>query len=69
MGNWEKKNGEDWERYDVSTFSEGTYRYSNQLRINSPLGEQYKFDETVAITIGGTYTLTRVKEEQPPIRS
>ncbi|MBR4087600.1 MAG: hypothetical protein IKK30_07100, partial [Clostridia bacterium] len=50
MGYWEKKNGEDWERYDSSTFSEGTYRYSNQLRINSPLGEQYKFDETVEIT-------------------
>ena len=53
MGYWEKKNGEDWERYDSSTFSEGTYRYSNQLRINSPLGEQYKFDETVEITIDG----------------
>ena len=53
MGYWEKKNGEDWERYDAPTFTEGTYRYSNQLRINSPLGQQYKFDETVDITIDG----------------
>ena len=53
MGSWEKKNGESWERYNSSTFTEGTYRYSNQLRLNSPLGQQYKFDETVEITIDG----------------
>lgn len=53
MGYWEKKNGESWEGYNSSTFTEGTYRYSNQLRLNSPLGQQYKFDETVEITIDG----------------
>jgi len=53
MGFWEKKNGEVWERYNSVTFVEGTYRYSNQLRIDSPYGETHQFAETVDITIDG----------------
>ena len=36
--NWQKKTAADWERYTEATFTEGTYMYSNQLRVDDEYG-------------------------------
>ncbi len=38
MGGWFKKEGTDWKRYTEATFTEGTYMYSNQLRVDGKNG-------------------------------
>ncbi|MBQ6947191.1 MAG: S-layer homology domain-containing protein [Clostridia bacterium] len=53
MGRWFKKNGENWNLYEAAVFSEGTYYYSNQLRIDSPHGAEYKLASTLSITVDG----------------
>ncbi len=37
-GQWYKKEGTDWKRYEEATFTEGTYMYSNQLRVDGKNG-------------------------------
>ncbi len=38
MGHWYKKEGTAWKRYEEATFTEGTYMYSNQLRVDDEYG-------------------------------
>ncbi len=38
MGHWYKKEGTAWKRYEEATFTEGIYRYSNQLRVDDEYG-------------------------------
>ena len=37
-GQWYKKDGTDWKRYTEATFTEGTYMYGNQLRVDDEYG-------------------------------
>lgn len=53
MGNWFKQEGDDWVRYDASSFVEGSYYYSNQLRIDGVNGTTHKLGPTLDITIDG----------------
>lgn len=36
--NWQKKTAADWERYTEATFTEGTYMYSSQIRVDDEYG-------------------------------
>ena len=38
MGHWYKKEGTAWKRYEEATFTEGTYMYGNQLRVDDEYG-------------------------------
>ncbi len=38
MGHWYKKEGTAWKRYEEATFTEGTYMYSNQIRVDDEYG-------------------------------
>lgn len=38
MGHWYKKEGTDWKEYTEATFTEGTYMYGNQLRVDDEYG-------------------------------
>ena len=40
-GQWYKKEGTDWKRYEEATFTEGTYMYSNQLRVDDEYGRTH----------------------------
>ena len=53
MGYWQKKDGEDWVRYDASLFTTGEYRYTTQLRIDSPAGATHKLAPVFSVTIDG----------------
>ena len=41
MGHWNKKVGTEWKRYEEATFTEGVYRYSNQLRVDDEYGRTH----------------------------
>lgn len=41
MGHWYKKEGTAWKRYEEATFTEGTYMYSNQLRVDDEYGRTH----------------------------
>ena len=34
MGRWYKKEGTAWKRYEEATFTEGIYKYNNQIRVD-----------------------------------
>ena len=53
MGDWEKYNGEEWQRYNGDTFTEGVYRYTNQVRIDGSAGHTHKLHEALQVTIDG----------------
>ena len=55
MGHWEKYDGEEWQRYDGASFQEGTYRFTNQLRIDSDTGygSTHKLAPVFSVTIDG----------------
>ena len=38
MGHWYKKEGTAWKRYEEATFTEGTYMFGNQLRVDDEYG-------------------------------
>ena len=38
MGGWFKKEGTAWKRYEEATFTEGTYMYNNQIRVDGKNG-------------------------------
>ena len=57
-GDWYKKVGEEWVKYEGSQFTEGTYYYSNQLRLdgNSGTGSTHRLpndSSTINVTING----------------
>ena len=41
MGHWYKKEGTAWKRYEEATFTEGTYMYGNQLRVDGKNGRTH----------------------------
>jgi uncharacterized protein YqgV (UPF0045/DUF77 family) len=55
MGDWEKWNETTsaWEEYNEVKFTEGKYRYSNQLRIDGNNGKTHKLAATGTVTIDG----------------
>ena len=52
MGSWYKKVDENWIRYNDPVFKEGTYRWSNQLRIDNG-GSTYILSDETALTVDG----------------
>ncbi len=51
-GHWLKKDGEEWIQYGANTFTEGTYRYQVQIRIDGEAGKTHKLnDEGVTVTV------------------
>lgn len=54
-GNWFKKNSEgSWERYTEPTFTEGTYRFHCQVRIDKASGLTHVLDSAgVTVTVDG----------------
>ena len=41
MGHWNKKVGTEWKRYEGATFTEGTYMYNNQIRVDGKNGRTH----------------------------
>ena len=41
MGHWYKKEGTEWKRYKEAMFTEGTYMYGNQLRVDDEAGRTH----------------------------
>ena len=41
MGHWNKKVGTEWKRYEEATFTEGVYRYFDQLRVDDEAGRTH----------------------------
>ena len=53
-GYWLKKEGEEWNPYGGTTFTEGTYKYKVQIRIDGWTGTTYVLDENgVTATVDG----------------
>ncbi len=54
-GNWLKKNSAgDWERYTEATFTEGTYKFECQVRIDGAAGLTHVLDSAgVTVTVDG----------------
>ena len=54
-GNWFKKNSAgSWERYTEATFTEGTYKFHCQVRIDGAAGLTHVFDSAgVTVTVDG----------------
>ena len=44
MGHWNKKVGTEWKRYEEATFTEGIYRYFDQLRVDGKYGRTHVLD-------------------------
>ena len=45
MGGWFKKEGTAWKRYTEATFTEGTYMYNNQIRVDGKNGRTHVLDK------------------------
>ena len=45
MGGWFKKEGTAWKRYEEATFTEGTYMYNNQIRVDGKNGRTHVLDK------------------------
>ena len=57
MGRWWKKNGDEWENYNGTVFTDGTFRFSTQLRIDGANGTTHKLAPEVSVTVdGNTWT-------------
>ena len=53
-GDWCKKEGEKWKQYWEETFTEGTYRYEVQIRIDDEAGTTHVLDKKgVTATVDG----------------
>ncbi len=54
MGNWLRKEGEQWVRYDEAIFREGTYYYQVQLRVDGDYGESHRLStDGLTLTVNG----------------
>lgn len=54
MGEWYKKVGTAWKRYEEATFTEGTYMYKNQLRVEDEYGRTHVLNKDgVSVYIDG----------------
>ena len=47
MGSWQKKNDSKWENVYSGTFTEGTWRYKIQIRIDGDAGLTHKLSSTL----------------------
>ena len=54
MGHWYKKEGTAWKRYEDATFTEGTYMYNNQIRVDDEYGMSHVLNKDgVSVYIDG----------------
>ena len=54
-GRWTKKNGENWNEYKKNTFTDGTYRYFVQIRVDGDAGKTHVLDRKgVTATVNGS---------------
>ena len=64
MGHWYKKEGTEWKRYEEATFTEGTYMYGNQLRVDDEYGMSHVLDKDgVSVYIDGELRADKQKPE------
>lgn len=64
MGHWYKKEGTAWKRYEEATFTEGTYMYGNQLRVDDEYGMSHVLDKDgVSVYIDGELRADNIKPE------
>ena len=63
MSYWEKYENGVWNRFNGSVFTEGTFRYSTQIRIDGNWGETHKLAESFTLTVdGNAWSHSRVLE-------
>ena len=64
-GYWLKKEGEEWNPYGRTTFTEGTYKYKVQIRIDGEAGTTHVLDENgITVTVDGN---TWAVNERPSV--
>ena len=64
MGHWYKKEGTDWKRYEEATFTEGTYMYGNQLRVDDEYGRTHVLNKDgVSVYIDGELCVDNQKPD------
>ena len=64
MGHWYKKEGTAWKRYEEATFTEGTYMYGNQLRVDDEYGMSHVLNKDgVSVYIDGELRADNIKPE------
>lgn len=64
MGHWYKKEGTAWKRYEEATFTEGTYMYSNQIRVDDEYGMSHVLNKDgVSVYIDGELRADNIKPE------
>lgn len=64
MGHWYKKEGTAWKRYEKATFTEGTYMYSNQIRVDDEYGMSHVLNKDgVSVYIDGELRADNIKPE------
>ena len=62
MGHWYKKEGTAWKRYEEATFTEGTYMYSNQIRVDDEYGMSHVLNKDgVSVYIDGELRADNIK--------
>ena len=62
MGRWYKKEGTAWKRYEEATFTEGTYMYSNQIRVDDEYGMSHVLNKDgVSVYIDGELRADNIK--------
>lgn len=62
MGHWYKKEGTEWKRYEEATFTEGTYMYSNQIRVDDEYGMSHVLNKDgVSVYIDGELRADNIK--------
>ena len=64
MGHWYKKEGTAWKRYEEATFTEGTYMYGNQIRVDDEYGMSHVLNKDgVSVYIDGELCADNIKPE------
>lgn len=54
-GIWKKKDGETWNTYNGETFTEGTYKYKVQIRVDKEAGKTHVLDSNgITVTVDGS---------------
>lgn len=48
---WKKKEGEKWKSYEGKTFTEGTYKYEAQIRVDGDDAKTHVLDNNLAVTV------------------
>lgn len=53
MGEWYKKEDGEWRSYTAASFTEGTYQFGNQVRIDGSGANNYKFSNSLKVQVDG----------------